>query len=71
MRVYDRCNILTPAERLRYQERLEKSRRGIREDYDRGGSASVALFRQSGMDLSRLQIMQEETRQAQMTKIIG
>lgn len=65
MRVYDRCNVLIPA------ERLEKSRRGIRKEYDCGGNTGAALFRQSGMDLSRLQIMQEETRQAQMTKIIG
>ena len=44
MQVFDRYNILIPAERLRYEERLQKSRRGIREDYDRGGNIGVALF---------------------------
>ena len=44
MQVFDRYNILTPAERLRYEERMKKSRRGIRGDYDRGGNIGVALF---------------------------
>lgn len=42
----------------------------VREVYDAHQPALDELFINSGMDLSRLQFMQEETRQAQMTRII-
>lgn len=44
MQIFDRYNIVHPVERLRYAERLQKSRRGIREDYDCGGRIGVGLF---------------------------
>lgn len=42
--VFDRYNIVHPVERIRYEERMQKSRRGLREDYDHGGNIGVGLF---------------------------
>lgn len=44
MKIFGRFDGDHPAERLRYEERLKKARRSIREDYDRVEKAAVGLF---------------------------